>query len=101
MEGLEVLLCVHDFFREGVRSFAFSLCTYLYLVYLQTLNDGDMALMDMGAEYNFYGSDITCSYPTNGKFTRNQAVVYNAVLKAHNDVIALMPPGVKWIDMHK
>ena len=63
MEGLEVLLCVHGFFRGGVRSFAFSLWTYLYLVYLQTLNDGDMALMDMGAEYNFYGSDITCSYP--------------------------------------
>ena len=29
----------------------------------QILNDGDMALMDMGAEYHFYGSDITCSYP--------------------------------------
>uniref|UniRef100_A0A452XZY5 Aminopeptidase P N-terminal domain-containing protein n=2 Tax=Aegilops tauschii subsp. strangulata TaxID=200361 RepID=A0A452XZY5_AEGTS len=66
-----------------------------------TVNDGDMALMDMGAEYNFYASDITCSYPTNGKFTRNQAVVYNAVLKAHNDVISHMRPGVKWIDMHK
>jgi len=30
---------------------------------LQTLEDGDMALFDMGAEYNFYGSDITCSFP--------------------------------------
>ncbi|KAM3400894.1 hypothetical protein ACQJBY_005617 [Aegilops geniculata] len=66
-----------------------------------TVNDGDMALMDMGAEYNFYASDITCSYPTNGKFTRKQAVVYNAVLKAHDDVISHMRPGVKWIDMHK
>ncbi|XBI88172.1 hypothetical protein VPH35_026162 [Triticum aestivum] len=67
----------------------------------QTLNDGDMALMDMGAEYNFYGSDITCSYPINGKFKRNQTIVYNAVLRAHNDVISHMQPGVKWIDMHK
>ncbi|EMS50610.1 Xaa-Pro dipeptidase [Triticum urartu] len=67
----------------------------------RTLNDGDMALMDMGAEYNFYGSDITCSYPINGKFNRNQTVIYNAVLKAHNDVISHMQPGVKWIDMHK
>lgn len=30
---------------------------------MQTLEDGDLALLDMGAEYNFYGSDITCSYP--------------------------------------
>uniref|UniRef100_A0A3B6BYG1 Aminopeptidase P N-terminal domain-containing protein n=1 Tax=Triticum aestivum TaxID=4565 RepID=A0A3B6BYG1_WHEAT len=67
----------------------------------QTLNDGDMALMDMGAEYNFYGSDITCSYPINGKFKRNQTIIYNAVLRAHNDVISHMQPGVKWIDMHK
>ncbi|XP_044327461.1 xaa-Pro dipeptidase-like [Triticum aestivum] len=67
----------------------------------QTLNDGDMALMDMGAEYNFYGSDITCSYPINGKFKRNQTIVYNAILRAHNDVISHMQPGVRWIDMHK
>ncbi|KAF7006127.1 hypothetical protein CFC21_021192 [Triticum aestivum] len=72
----------------------------------QTLNDGDMALMDMGAEYNFYGSDITCSYPfmcfwINGKFKRNQTIVYNVVLRAHNDVISHMQPRVKWIDMHK
>lgn len=31
--------------------------------FVQTLQDGDMALLDMGAEYNFYGSDITCSFP--------------------------------------
>lgn len=67
----------------------------------RTLNDGDMALMDMGAEYNFYGSDITCSYPINGKFNSNQTIIYNAVLTAHNAVISHMQPGVKWIDMHK
>nr|XP_051221265.1 uncharacterized protein LOC127339450 [Lolium perenne] len=67
----------------------------------RTLVDGDMALMDMGAEYHFYGSDITCSYPINGRFTRHQTVVYNAVLEAHNAVISHMRPGVKWIDMHK
>ncbi|XP_040379934.1 uncharacterized protein LOC121053220 isoform X4 [Oryza brachyantha] len=36
----------------------------LRFIVLQTLDDGDMALMDMGGEYNYYGSDITCSYPT-------------------------------------
>nr|AKF43202.1 metallopeptidase M24 family protein [Pelargonium australe] len=65
------------------------------------LEDGDMALLDMGAEYHFYGSDITCSFPVNGKFTNDQALIYNAVLEAHNAVISSMKPGVNWIDMHK
>lgn len=67
----------------------------------KTLEDGDMALMDMGAEYHFYGSDITCSFPINGKFTKDQTIIYNAVLQAHNNVISSMRPGVGWIDMHK
>ncbi|KAG1330192.1 xaa-Pro dipeptidase [Cocos nucifera] len=67
----------------------------------RTLKDGDMALFDMGAEYHFYGSDITCSFPVNGKFTKEQIVVYSAVLNAHNAVIMSMRPGVNWIDMHK
>ncbi|MCL7045934.1 hypothetical protein MKW94_008125, partial [Papaver nudicaule] len=67
----------------------------------RTFEDGDMALLDMGAEYNFYGSDITCSFPVNGKFTSDQKLIYNAVLKAHDDVISAMKPGVNWVDMHK
>ncbi|KAJ9167927.1 hypothetical protein P3X46_019515 [Hevea brasiliensis] len=67
----------------------------------RTLEDGDMALFDMGAEYNFYGSDITCSFPVNGKFTSDQSLIYNAVLDAHNAVISAMRPGVSWLDMHK
>ncbi|XP_057468580.1 uncharacterized protein LOC130757764 [Actinidia eriantha] len=67
----------------------------------RTLQDGDMALLDMGAEYHFYGSDITCSFPVNGKFTSDQGLVYNAVLGAHDAVISSMKPGVSWVDMHK
>ncbi|GLJ15128.1 hypothetical protein SUGI_0247420 [Cryptomeria japonica] len=67
----------------------------------RTLKDGDMALLDMGAEYHFYGSDITCSFPVNGKFTNDQKMVYNAVLSAHKAVISAMKPGVSWVDMHK
>ncbi|EOY30521.1 Metallopeptidase M24 family protein isoform 5, partial [Theobroma cacao] len=65
------------------------------------LEDGDMALLDMGAEYSFYGSDITCSFPVNGKFTSDQSLIYNAVLDAHNVVITTMKPGVSWVDMHR
>ncbi|KAG0504536.1 hypothetical protein KC19_N022500 [Ceratodon purpureus] len=60
------------------------------------LQDGDMALLDMGAEYHFYGSDITCSFPVNGTFTNNQRIVYGAVLKAWKAVIAAIRPGVSW-----
>ncbi|KAL9443721.1 hypothetical protein AB3S75_016988 [Citrus x aurantiifolia] len=67
----------------------------------RTFEDGDMALLDMGAEYQFYASDITCSFPVNGKFTSDQSLIYNAVLKAHNAVINAMKPGVCWVDMHK
>ncbi|XP_050219269.1 uncharacterized protein LOC126669762 isoform X2 [Mercurialis annua] len=66
-----------------------------------TLQDGNMALFDMGAEYKFYGSDITCSFPVNGKFTSDQTLIYNAVLDAHNAVISAMRPGVSWLEMHK
>lgn len=66
----------------------------------KTLEDGDMALLDMGAEHHFYGSDITCSYPINGKFTSDQSLIYNAVLDAHDAVISSMKPGVSWVDMH-
>ncbi|XWS17380.1 hypothetical protein CRYUN_Cryun33cG0062600 [Craigia yunnanensis] len=65
------------------------------------LEDGDMALFDMGAEYSFYGSDITCTFAVNGKFTSDQSLIYNAVLDAHNAVITTMKPGVSWVDMHK
>ncbi|PWA53745.1 metallopeptidase M24 family protein [Artemisia annua] len=67
----------------------------------RTLRDGDMALLDMGAEFHFYASDITCSFPVNGKFTSNQRLIYNAVLDAHDAVISSMRPGVNWVDMHK
>merc|ERR1711936_444987 len=66
----------------------------------QTVKDGDMLLFDFGAEYCCYCSDITCSYPANGKFTDKQKIVYNAVLRANRAVLAACKPGVVWSDMH-
>ncbi|XP_014677679.1 PREDICTED: xaa-Pro dipeptidase-like [Priapulus caudatus] len=67
----------------------------------KTLEDGDMCLFDMGGEYYCYASDITCSYPANGKFTEDQKLIYNAVLRSSRAVIAACKPGVSWVDMHR
>ncbi|XP_060585509.1 xaa-Pro dipeptidase-like [Ruditapes philippinarum] len=64
------------------------------------LHNGDMCLLDMGGEYYCYASDITCSYPCNGKFTEKQKGIYNAVLKSSRAVMAAVKPGVSWVDMH-
>lgn len=66
----------------------------------KTVNDGDMCLFDMGCEYYCYSSDITCSFPANGKFTPEQRFVYEAVLKANRAVLKAAKPGVSWRDLH-
>jgi len=64
------------------------------------IRDGDMCLFDMGGEYYCYASDITCSFPVNGKFTEMQKNIYNAVLNSNRAVQAALKPGVSWVDMH-
>jgi len=65
------------------------------------MQDGDMVLVDMGAEYHCYDGDITCTFPVNGKFTKDQRDVYETVLAAVHAVEANMKPGVLWPDMHR
>ncbi|XP_063293730.1 xaa-Pro dipeptidase [Pelobates fuscus] len=67
----------------------------------RTIRDGDMCLFDMGGEYYCYSSDITCSFPANGKFTADQRAIYEAVLKASRAVMEAVKPGVVWPDMHR
>ncbi|KAK0181548.1 hypothetical protein PV327_003824 [Microctonus hyperodae] len=66
----------------------------------KVLNDGDICLFDMGGNYCGYAADITCSFPANGKFTEDQKIIYNAVLRARDAIINAAKPGVKWTDMH-
>jgi len=63
--------------------------------------DGDLVLCDMGCEYHGYDSDITTTFPVNGKFTDDQKLVYNAVLTAHKEVIRTIKPGISWPAMHR
>ncbi|XP_045071433.1 xaa-Pro dipeptidase-like [Coregonus clupeaformis] len=67
----------------------------------KTIHDGDMCLFDMGGEYYCYSSDITCSFPANGKFTPDQKAIYEAVLKSSRAVMAAIKPEVKWTEMHR
>ncbi|XP_064827302.1 xaa-Pro dipeptidase-like [Oncorhynchus masou masou] len=52
-------------------------------------------------EYYCYSSDITCSFPINGKFTPDQKAIYEAVLKSSRAVMAAIKPEVKWTEMHR
>lgn len=67
----------------------------------KTVVDGDLCLFDMGGEYHCYGSDITCTFPANGKFTPDQKAIYEAVLHSSRAVMKAVKPGVSWPDMHR
>uniref|UniRef100_A0A8D2J7G2 Xaa-Pro dipeptidase n=1 Tax=Varanus komodoensis TaxID=61221 RepID=A0A8D2J7G2_VARKO len=67
----------------------------------KTIEDGDMCLFDMGGEYYCYGSDITCSFPANGRFSPDQRAIYEAVLKSSRAVLSAVKPGVSWPAMHR
>src|SRR5690606_4959570 len=62
--------------------------------------DGDILLMDVGAEYANYSSDMTRSIPVNGKFTKRQKEVYNAVLRVKNEATKMLVPGTFWKEYH-
>lgn len=61
----------------------------------------DIALLDMGAEYHCYASDITCSFPVGGAFTEDQRAIYESVLAAQVSVLRELRPGVSWKEMHR
>jgi Xaa-Pro aminopeptidase len=67
----------------------------------QECKNGDLLLIDAGAEYNMYSGDITRTFPVNGKFSAAQAKVYEGVLKIQKDIISYVKPGIFFKDLHK
>jgi Xaa-Pro aminopeptidase len=65
------------------------------------INAGDVVVIDMGAEYDMYTADITRTIPVSGRFTKRQKEIYNIVLKAHNEAIKLIKPGIRKDEIHK
>ncbi|MHA2104347.1 MAG: aminopeptidase P N-terminal domain-containing protein [Candidatus Hodarchaeales archaeon] len=71
-----------------------------YMANVDQFKDGDLFLIDAGTEYNNYCSDITRTYPVNGKFTKVQAKVYNIVLNAQNKAIEACEPENSFSSVH-
>jgi Xaa-Pro aminopeptidase len=65
------------------------------------LRDGDLLLVDAGAEYRGYASDVTRTYAVGGTFTGEQALVYDTVRRAGEAAIAACRPGTEWHDVHR
>jgi Xaa-Pro aminopeptidase len=65
------------------------------------LRDGDLLLVDAGAEYRGYASDITRTYAVGGTFTAEQALVHDTVRRAGETAIAACRPGTEWHDVHR
>lgn len=64
----------------------------------QECKDGELMLMDFGASYGNYSADLTRTIPVNGKFTKRQREVYNAVLNAHKYARSILKPGIAFPD---
>jgi len=91
----------HEFIRKGGTGHAYSpiiasganACILHYNTNFNTCNDGDLLLMDVGAEYGNYAADMTRTIPVNGKFTPRQRQVYDAVLRVLKAATAMLKPG--------
>ena len=75
-------------------------CILHYTENNHVLRDGDVLLIDAGSEYKNYASDISRTFPVNGKFSRTQREVYEIVLKAQLAAIARVKPGNHWDEPH-
>ncbi|MCW9014709.1 MAG: Xaa-Pro aminopeptidase [Gammaproteobacteria bacterium] len=75
-------------------------CILHYTENNQVLKDGDLVLIDAGAEYQGYDADITRAFPVNGKYTPAQKEIFDLVVQANLDAIKQVKPGNHWNDPH-
>ena len=99
---------LYEFTRAGCRAAAYpsivargaNSCTLHYTSNSDRLRDRDLLLIDAGAEYELYASDITRTFPVNGRFSRAQRDVYSVVLAAQEAAIDTVAPGRTVDDVH-
>ena len=100
---------IHDFLRNGSRGFAYepivasgkNSCVLHYLDNDKVCKAGDVLLLDVGAEYANYNADLTRTIPVNGRFSKRQKDVYNAVLRVQRAAMKLLKAGEKYFEYHK
>ena len=100
---------MHEFLRRGSKGFAytpiigsgFNACVLHYIENQSECKDGEVILMDVGAEYGNYASDMTRCVPVSGRFTARQKAVYNSVYSVMQDAMKLLKPGVSLHEYHK
>lgn len=100
---------MHEFLRNRSRGFAYtpivgsgpSACVLHYIENNQQCKDGDVILLDVGAEYANYASDMTRCIPVNGKFSSRQREVYNSVLHVKKEAEKMLVPGTLLPEYHK
>jgi Xaa-Pro aminopeptidase len=99
---------LHEFRRNGAQYPAYTpivaaganACVLHYNVNNAQSRDGDLILIDAGCELDSYASDITRTYPVNGRFTAPQRILYELVLAAQAAALAVIRPGTIYTDMH-
>ena len=99
---------LHECVKQGARETAYPSivaagvngCTLHYIENSDTIRDGDLLLIDAGAEYECYASDITRTFPINGKFSSEQRALYEIVLAAQQAAIEHVRPNNTWNDPH-
>jgi Xaa-Pro aminopeptidase len=95
---------IHEFQRSGARFVAYTSivgsgansCILHYNDNDQTIKNGNIVLIDAGCEYQNYASDITRTFPANGRFSAEQRAIYEIVLKAQLAGIKAVRPGALW-----
>ncbi len=94
----------HEFMASGASAPAYTSivgggrngCILHYTENRQKIADGDLVLIDAGCEYENYAADITRTFPVNGKFSAEQAAIYDIVLQAQAEAIAKIAPGAPY-----
>ena len=92
---------IHEFTRNRAQGFAYepiiasgrNSCVLHYIQNNQQCQDGDILLLDIGAEYANYDADLSRTIPVNGRYTQRQKDVYNAVLRVQKAAIKMLRPG--------
>jgi Xaa-Pro aminopeptidase len=99
----------HEFLRNGSRGFAYEpivasgpdSCVLHYIDNSKACADGGVLLLDVAAEYANYNADLTRTIPVNGRYTKRQKEVYNAVLRVMRAAIKMLKPGEVYFEYHK